>query len=244
MLLHPKIKELQRRESAVSYSSMSVDAKGEVAGDNVIKGYLFAWGIRDDYGTTMMKGCCAKSLQERGVDSTSNYKITFLWQHDQKDPIGQFTVLREDDYGLYFEAATDDVPSGNRAVKQVRSKTLNQFSGGFNYVWDKMEYDEKTDSIICKEIMLFEGSVVTIGSNTATYAIRSSAQYPEELDLLKDETEDFIKSLPFKKQYELRQLITRHTALAKFEPQQKALEEMLQAAPQVIDYGYLLNNIK
>ncbi|MBA3971801.1 MAG: HK97 family phage prohead protease, partial [Bacteroidetes bacterium] len=158
------------------------------------------------------------------------YKITLLWQHDTKDPIGQITVLKEDDYGLYFEAKIDDVPNGTRALRQIKSGTLNQFSIGFNYVWDQMEYNDDTDTIIVREIELFEGSVVTIASNAETYAMRSPEQLTQDADDLLNDTEDFIKTIPRKQQLELRQLIAKHISIAQVRPL-----ALRQKAPDPVD---------
>jgi HK97 family phage prohead protease len=253
MKLHPKVKALKQRSAPVTYSTLSVRADGTLTDNKMsveertVKGYLIVWGVRDSYGTMFLKGCCAKSLNDRGPLSNSKYKITFLWQHRQDEPIGQFTVLQEDDYGLYFEAVVDDpeeVPTAKRALSQINSGTINQFSAGFDYVWDKMEYDETTDSILLKEIDLYEGSAVTIGANMETYAIRSAQDLSLAKEDLHDETEDFIRSIPRKQQLELRQLIARHISLAKVEPDELRQMTLDNSEPtkRSIDYKYLLNN--
>jgi hypothetical protein len=253
MTLHPKIKALKQRSAPVTYSTLSVRADGKLTDNKMsveertVKGYLIVWGVRDSYGTMFLKGCCAKSLNDRGPQSNSKYKITFLWQHRQDEPIGQFTILKEDDYGLYFEAVVDDpeeVPTAKRALSQINSGTINQFSAGFDYVWDKMEYDETTDSILLKEIDLYEGSAVTIGANMETYAIRSAQDLSLAKEYLHDETEDFIRSIPRKQQLELRQLIARHISLAKVEPDELRQMTLDNSEPTRggIDYKYLLNN--
>lgn len=255
MKLHPKIKELKQRSKPITYSSLIVRADGTMVDtkttvdDLTVKGYLIVWGVRDTYGTIFLKGCCAKSIAERGPQSSSKYKITMLWQHRQDDPIGQFTVLKEDDYGLYFEATLDDpeaVPSAKRAASQIKSGTVNQLSVGFDYVWDKMEYDEKSDAILLKEIDLFEGSPVTIASNNETYFIRSAADLEAAQEQLHDETEDYIRSIPRSKQLELRQLISRHISLATTEPDDPRTRSLDKDKPvkDGIDYEYLSNNFK
>lgn len=238
--LHPKIKALQLRANPINYSNSYVDEKGELrlaevdlkitASDDgrLIKGYLFVWNVVDTYRTVFIKGCAAKSIREHGPNSTSNRKIAFLWQHKLDDPAGRFTKLEEDDYGLYFEAECDDVPTGERMLRQVRSGTINQFSGGFNYIWDKMEYEEERDAVLIMEIELMEGSGVTIGSIEETHAIRSIEQYNSAKELLLEETEEFIKSIPRSKQLELRQLFTRHNSLIRQEP----LEQRQPALPK------------
>ena len=229
MKKHPKIEELQLRVKPITYSGsramnqyaddpsgsedQPIDFKVKVDA-RTVKGYLAVWGIEDTYGTIFLKGSCAKSIADRGPDSMSKQKIAFLWMHDQCDPIGQFTVLKEDDYGLYFEAVLDEVPEAERALRQITSGTLNQFSIGFNYIWDRVEYDDVLDAVVIKECVLMEGSVVTFGSNPETYAMRSPDQLLKDKEQLTEETNDFVKSLPHSKRLELRQLITRHISLA------------------------------
>lgn len=253
-VLHPKIQELKLRSAPVTMSGSYVDASGELrtidfkvtssTTDRTIKGYLAVWGIEDTYGTVFVKGSFAKSIAERGPESNSKQKIAHLWMHDVCDPIGQYTVLREDNYGLYFEATLDDVPSGERALRQIRSGTLNQFSVGFDYVWEKMEYDEERDVVLIMEGILMEGSVVTFGSNPETYAMRSAEQLVSDKEDLIEQTNDFIRELPRNKQLELRQLIARHVTLATAKPVQplrKAGEPESVGLLQIGDFKINLN---
>ena len=130
-----------------------------------ISGYAAIFNNRDKAGDILLKGCFAKSIQDRGPESQANDKIIMLWQHDQHEPIGKISVLIEDEKGLYFEAVIDDVERGNQAIKQLESGTLNQFSIGYSYVWEKCEYDQERDAFIVKEVVLYEISVVSIGCN-------------------------------------------------------------------------------
>ena len=81
-----------------------------------ISGYAAVFNNRDKAGDILLKGCFAKSIQDRGPESQANDKIIMLWQHDQHEPIGRISVLKEDDRGLYFEAVIDDVERGNQAA--------------------------------------------------------------------------------------------------------------------------------
>lgn len=223
--LHPKIVELQQR-SAGGYITSSFLHKGKIMDyriaadteDRVVKGYLAVWDEPDDKGTFPVKGAFAKSIQERGPKSLAKQKILLLWHHDLKNPIGQFTELVEDDYGLRFAAVLDDIPEGERALRQIRSGTLNQFSFGFLYIWDKMEYIESRDCVMMKEVDLWEGSVVGYGSQKETFAIRSVEQLAASKEDVADELEEVIKTLPRLKQMELRQLLTRMKSLDEIKP--------------------------
>jgi HK97 family phage prohead protease len=256
MTLHNKIKELQLRAAPITASQSYVDKDGNLViidlkqtvdvENRTVKGYLAVFGIPDTYGTVAVSGCFAKSIRDRGPESNSKQKIAFLWQHDPRDPIGQFTVLREDEYGLYFEAVLDDVPSGERALRQIKSGTINQFSYGFDYIWDKMEYDEKRDVILMYEVNFMEGSPVTFGSMAETYAIRSTEDFADQKNILDLDTEDFISGVPRAKQLELRQLIARHISLAKVKPhelRQTALD-VNEPIEQVANIGGYKLNLK
>ena len=133
-----------------------------------ISGYAAIFNNKDKAGDILMKGCFAKSIQDRGPESQANDKIIMLWQHDMHEPIGRISVLQEDEKGLYFEAIIDDVERGNQAIKQLESGTLNQFSFGYTYVWEKCEYDNEREALIVKEVVLYEISVVSIGCNGET----------------------------------------------------------------------------
>lgn len=253
-MIHEKIKDLKLRAAPVTSSASYVDKDGQLVTidlkqtvdieSRTVKGYLAVFNTPDSYGTVAVKGCFAKSINERGPQSQSKQKIAFLWMHDICDPAGQFTVLKEDDYGLYFEAVCDDVPTGERALKQINSGTINQFSYGFDYVWEKMEYDEQRDAILMFEVVLYEGSAVTFGSGAETYAIRTVEDFETKKEQLDFETEDFIRSVSRNKQLELRQLIAKHISLAQIKPdelRQKPLETHKPTEPLADIGGYKLN---
>jgi HK97 family phage prohead protease len=190
-----KYKTLTAKE--VSYNEVS----------RTVSGYLAAFGNVDDAGDRLVKGCFAKSIQEHGPDSSSHRKIAYCWQHDMTTPIGKFTILREDDYGLYFEAVLDDIPLVNDIViSQYQSGTLNQHSIGFWYV-QLDETSELTEGGYpvwnVKEVQLIEGSVVTAGCNENTpflgfKAIAGGSLY-KELSQLTNE-------LAYMKQMRIKQL--------------------------------------
>ena len=52
-----------------------------------VSGYLASLGNKDSDGDVIVKGAFSKSLNERGVSSTTARKIAFLYQHDMTKPI-------------------------------------------------------------------------------------------------------------------------------------------------------------
>lgn len=228
----------QKQKSALAsrpvyYKSFSLEVKSIDTEGRIVTGYLASFNTLDQDGDVLIKGCFAKSLIERGPESTTARKIAYLYMHDMKDPIGHFTVLKEDDFGLYFEAYIDKIPQGDRVLEQYKSGTLNQHSIGIRYQWEKCQWGEwslpdstKTDAFICYEVMLFEGSVVTLGANENTpFMGMKSESIESERNALIRETERILKGMDPEVQYDIRRLISKHISLAEVEPQAALKEE-------------------
>lgn len=203
-----------------------------------ISGYAAIFNNKDKASDILLKGCFAKSIEERGPQSTANDKIILLWQHDQREPLGRITELKEDDRGLYFEAVIDDFELGDRAIKQLESGTLNQFSIGYNYVWENVEYDSEKDAYIVKEVKLHEISVVSIGCNGLTeyLGLKSDEDFDQAYKDLADEITEATKHMSAKKQAWIQNIIGKAMSLANMKP------EALKDAP--LDEGKADSQIK
>lgn len=258
MILHPKIQALRNKVGHIpihhfypkksAFDKLPVEQRNAKASDDsrLIKQYFCIFGIADDWGTVPMKGCFTKSIRERGPNSSASYKITVLNQHDQKKPLCLPSILKEDEIGLYAEYTPDEgIEENDDLVIRVKRGTINNGSYGFNYIWDKMEYDEENDLIIMKEVDLYEVSPVTIGSQTDTFVVRSvDGSFVDEY--LEEDTERLIKKIDRQYHLELRSLIERHISLAKLQPNQYIQNSLDNNKPKhdLFDYDYLLNNLK
>jgi HK97 family phage prohead protease len=141
-------------------------AKLEITSDRKVKGYAIVWGSKNDYNEIVLKGATQNSLNARGIGTAVGNPILVLNQHRQTEPLCRPTILREDDYGLYFEGdIIEGVRYADDVVNQVNQGVLRQLSYGFNYIWDKTEYDATLDAYILKEIKLGEISLVTFSSD-------------------------------------------------------------------------------
>lgn len=172
MNISEKIRERQKSVPAVGRKEFNV-TKADIMDDekHVIRVKFASFGNKDSEGDILVKGCFAKSINERGPQSDTNRKIAFLWQHDIYDPIGKVLEIEELDDGAYATVQLsnfDAVPNAKRAWYQLNDGDINQFSFGFQYVWDKMEYIEEEDAYLVKEVVLHEISVVTLGCNERT----------------------------------------------------------------------------
>lgn len=223
------MKDKYKSRLGKQYKSLAFYAK-EVMYDSesrTISGYGAVFNNIDKSRDILLKGCFSKSIQERGPESSANDKIIMLWMHDMHEPIGHITVLREDDRGLYFEAVIDDVERGNQALKQLESGTLNQFSIGYSYVWEKCEYDGDRDCLLVKEVILYEISVVSIGCNGETeyLGLKSMEEYNNILETLPLEINEVCKGLPVRKKEEVQILIRKAMSLAQYKPVGEPLVE-------------------
>lgn len=210
--------------------------------------YFAIWGVSDDYGTEPMPGCFNKSIEDRGPNSKAPGKIIVLNQHRATMPVALPLELKEDSIGLFGKWKPDPVAHAKELVLQIRSGTINNGSYGFQYVWDKMVYDDKTDIIKMFECVLEEVSPVTFGSQRETFVVRNvnGIFIPSDEELM-DDTETIIKQLPRKYHLEVRSLINRHISLALNQPieqKQKPLEKRRKPKQRVIDYSSLTEQLK
>lgn len=210
----------RRRTIGKQYKRLSFDVKAFELGSRKISGYAAIFGVKDKADDILIKGCFAKSIAERGPESDANDKIILLWMHDMREPIGRITKLIEDDKGLYFEADIDDIPLGDRAIKQMESGTINQFSIGYSYVWDKTEYDDKMDAYIVREVLLYEISPVSIGCNGLTEytGLKSDEDIEDRIARLSDDIDNELSSMSVAKKSRMQELFGKVWSLASVEP--------------------------
>ncbi len=244
MAIHKKISAKRETALPVMYKTVAfkLDEKSMSVTGRTVTGYLAAFKNLDGDHDVLMPGCFLKSIAERGVNHTGGNSIAHLWQHKMDTPLGKYTVLKEDDYGLYFECVYDDIQKANDALVQFKSGTLTNFSIGYSYIWDKMEYMdycEKDNCIVMpggacpvcgdksslsycfviKELELYEGSVVTLACNeNALFTGLKSEQVEDEINILTEEAEELLSTLKARKRYELGQIFSKLKSLAKFEP--------------------------
>lgn len=235
-------KELKPYRS-VYYKDIAGAATVDEATDKIY-GYLAAFGNKDDSRDILIKGCFAKSIQERGPQSSTPRKIAFLHAHKQDVAVGKFTKLEEQDKGLYYEADLSKDPFTQSTIKvQLKEGILNNHSVGYNYIWDKTEYDEASDSFICKELDTFEGSILTLGMNENT-PFGGFKKFFDNTDQVKELHLSAEKALRgfknFNKEYELRKVIKNYQSLLDL-----AAEEItaMKKKPNKFDYKYLADNL-
>lgn len=211
--------------------------------DRVVRGYGVIWGKPNLYGEKFIRGAFSKSIKERGPGSGAAYQLKFLYQHKQDEPLTLFAKVVEDEIGLYFETEPlDDDPISNKVLMRLRSGALNNFSIGFDFLWDKVEWDSEDDTLVILECLLFEISVVSIPADLNTYAIRSA----EDIDALDEDISQFIHELPRRLQMEARNLFARQKSLIDtdqpIEQRTKSLDTD-KPTSEAINYDFLTKNL-
>ena len=107
-----------------------------------------------------MDGAFTKSLNER------RDQIFFLNQHNFAQPHGKFAVLREDNYGLYFESnPLIDTTYSMDTLKLYEAGIIDKHSIGYIKIKSRpnIEQGQKVEDLT--ELMLYEGSNVTLPDN-------------------------------------------------------------------------------
>lgn len=147
---------MQRREGpgAPSFRYAGLTLKG-VAGDGTFSGYASLFGEVDLGRDAIEPGAFAASLVKRGAGG-----VRMLFQHDPAEVIGRWTVLREDDRGLYVEGKlATDVERAREVLALMKAGALDGLSIGFRAV--KTRADRKAGVRRILEADLWEISVVT-----------------------------------------------------------------------------------
>ncbi len=218
--------KLGNRTKEVYFNEAKFDIKAFSGDSRKISGYAAVFNNKDSADDILIKGCFAKSINEAGPTSSNYRKIAFLNQHNQTQPIGKITELKEDEFGLYFEAEISKTQLGDEVLEQIKDGTLNQFSIGFRYIMDKCSYDNEKEAFIVKEVMLFEISVVTLGCNPLTHftGFKSANDYEAEQLSVSKQMNEFERLLTNEQKQLFNNLIQKNIALAIGEPRKHSNE--------------------
>lgn len=133
----------------------------ELKEDGTFSGYGSVFGVVDAYGEVVAAGAFKESLarhKERGT------MPALLWQHDPRQPVGAYTVMEEDEKGLYVE--------GKLAMKTQRGAEAHELMGmkavtglSIGFIPKAWEDDQDKGVRTLTRIDLWETSIVTFPAN-------------------------------------------------------------------------------
>jgi HK97 family phage prohead protease len=125
-----------------------------IDGEGCFAGYASLFGALDDGGDMVMSGAFAKSLAKRGRAG-----VRMLFQHDPREPVGTWEVLREDATGLWAEGRlVPGVPRADALRRLIAARAIDGLSIGFRTV--RASRDGKGGPRRLLEIDLWEISIV------------------------------------------------------------------------------------
>lgn len=121
-------------------------------------GYASIFNVVDNQGDKILHGAFRDTLRDEGTG------IKLLWQHAMSEPIGIFTLLREDARGLYVEGRLLlDVQRAKEAYSLLKAGAIAGLSIG--YVPVEYYREPQTGVRVLEKVRLYEISLVTFPAN-------------------------------------------------------------------------------
>lgn len=134
----------------------------KISEDGSFSGYASVFGNEDLWGDIVVAGAFTKSIAQK--------KPAMLWQHNSDEPIGVWTVIKEDEKGLYVEGQLliNGVAKAKEAHELLSARAISGMSIGYiPVVWEWQKKEDSRDEVrLLKEVDLWEISLVTFPANT------------------------------------------------------------------------------
>lgn len=152
---------MHRKESASTKHLVRPFELKELKEDGTFSGYGSVFGVVDRGLDVVNPGCFTRTLAEA---KAKDDMPKMLWQHRSDEPIGAYTAMSEDAYGLKVEGALCmETQRGREAYALLKMKAIKGLSIG--YVTQKAIWDSKTDIRTLLDVDLYEVSLVTFAMN-------------------------------------------------------------------------------
>lgn len=167
--------------------SPTVEVKFSSETENgTIEGYASAFGGNpDSYGDIVQKGAFLRSLAEHKQERTMP---AMLWSHDQREPIGKWIDMHEDEFGLFVRGKLNlDTSRGRDAHAHVKHGDATGFSIGF-YVGEQGHKHGANGTTILTDIDLVEVSAVVFPANrrARVSGVKTLQSKSELIDMLRE----------------------------------------------------------
>lgn len=121
-----------------------------------LSGYASLFGMADAGGDVVAPGAYARSLKRL---AEARGRVRMLWQHDPREPIGLWELVREDARGLWVEGRLLlDVERGREAAALLGAGAIDGLSIGYRPVRAAKDAGGRR---VLQEVDLWEVSLVT-----------------------------------------------------------------------------------
>lgn len=241
----------------IYYKASSTKFEAPTYESRKVAGYFANFNTVDSDNDIIKPGAFAKSISERGPGTEGNRKIKYLHQHNICDIAGALLVLKEDEAGLYFEGEIERTPMGDVILERYLNGTYTEHSIGYKYVWSACDWATMqvpgmpqdhpgVEVFECKELNLFEGSVVTFGANSNTPFLGFKGTREDYLKNLNDELEYLLRTSPnYEYELRIRQLWSKQISLADTLAAEGTKEERKPTKTKAdIDFSFLTSNFQ
>ena len=157
----------------ISQTIKDVDVK-----KGIVTGYFSKFGNIDSDGDIIQKGAYTKTISE------SFQRIKHLLDHDRTKAVGVIQVLKEDDFGLYYESKAGRHTLGQDFLLMAEDGIISEHSVGIYPI--KQAKGEGGSNVITEVRMLEGSSLQTWGANehTPLTGIKSDKDIIQLLDVI------------------------------------------------------------
>ena len=143
------------------------------ANNGSISGYASTWTREpDSYGDIVAKGAFAEHIAQIKAEGKV---LPLLFNHDSSNLnayIGTVFDLKEDDHGLFFDAAFDDTEEAQRARELAMSGILVKFSFAYDILEQgEVELEDGRKANELRKLRIHEVSLVLYPANPDTSVV-------------------------------------------------------------------------
>ncbi|MDQ3039404.1 MAG: HK97 family phage prohead protease [Pseudomonadota bacterium] len=191
--------------------------------DGFFSGYGSVFEVLDSYREVVKPGAFLKSL----ADWQAKGKFPpVLWNHNSDKPIGIYTLMKEDERGLYVEGKllVESVQQARETHACLKAGAISGMSIGYSVTKD--ETDGKSNVRRLLELKLYEVSIVTFPANEA--ATVNAVKSIEELQNLA-EVEEYLRDAGGLSKKQAVTLVSRIKSIARSDSDSEAIDPVSQA---------------
>ena len=143
------------------YFEAEIKAQEDEMDKGEFTGYASVFGNVDLGNDIVERGAFRKSLRRKGYR-----KVKMLYQHDTKQPIGVFDMIKEDDNGLFVKGRLAmGTQKGKEVYELMKMGAIDGLSVGYRVDQKGYSYDERSKKRRLKDVDLMEISAVTFPMN-------------------------------------------------------------------------------
>jgi HK97 family phage prohead protease len=174
-----------------------------------------------------VKGCFARTLTEHKTDNTLP---AMYWMHDPKEPIGDWTEVREDSKGLFVSGqlwtGTQETECSRKAMNLLKGTGPKGLSIG--YKTEKQTYDQKSGVRSLHDVTLRELSVVGYGMNQKALVTHIKSLFVDgEVPTVRD-VEELLRDAGFSASQAKSFIANGYKAVERDADNQKTMSEEIQ----------------